>query len=143
MFARHAAVGLCAGVMLGWAVAVAAQTVYQGRLSAVPIEIATQAQTTGSGSVRAELDGNRLTVSGSFSGLSGSATTAAIHLGPVRGVRGPAVHALEVSKNRSGQVSGTVRLSRDQLDGLEAGRLYVQIESAAAPEGNLWGWLFD
>ena len=42
----------------------------------------------------------------------------------------------------SGMVTGSVRLDNRQLDALRAGRVYIQIHSEAAPDGNLWGWLF-
>jgi hypothetical protein len=32
-------------------------------------------------------------------------------------------------------------LTKDQVDDLAAGRLYVQLHSQKAPDGNLWGWL--
>ena len=35
----------------------------------------------------------------------------------------------------------TEDLTPDQLQALLDGRLYIQIHSASAPEGNLWGWL--
>ena len=37
--------------------------------------------------------------------------------------------------------SGTVELTKAQADDLAAGRLYIQIHSQKAPDGNLWGWL--
>jgi hypothetical protein len=48
---------------------------------------------------------------------------------------------LTVSKAISGTVTGTVDLTREQVQSLQSGRLYVQISSEKAPEGNLWGWL--
>ena len=42
----------------------------------------------------------------------------------------------------SGLDADTVRgLTPDQIADLRAGRLYVQIQSERAPDGNLWGWL--
>jgi hypothetical protein len=46
-----------------------------------------------------------------------------------------------VTKAEKGTVSGTVELSPDQIEDLRNGRLYVQIQSQGAPDGNLWGWL--
>jgi hypothetical protein len=41
----------------------------------------------------------------------------------------------------SGTISGTFTLTSIQLADLEKGRLYVQLHSEKAPDGNLWGWL--
>jgi hypothetical protein len=41
----------------------------------------------------------------------------------------------------SGEISGTMQLTADQVTELTAGKLYVQLHSEKAPEGNLWGWL--
>ena len=95
----------------------------------------------GNGSAEATLAGNELTVIGRFEGLKSEATRARIHIGPVTGVRGPAAYELEVSKAMAGTISGVVELSDDTLARLDAGHLYIQIDSDSAPEGNLWGWL--
>jgi len=36
---------------------------------------------------------------------------------------------------------GSLDLTREQVQSLQSGRLYVQISSEKAPDGNLWGWL--
>jgi len=131
------------------AVAVAGLTAQQsrtfkGRLSPVPIDVAMQATVAGSGSVSAVLTGNKLAITGSFDGLRSPATTAQIHKGPVRGVRGPVVADLIVAKGAdptSGTMTGSLDLTAIQVADLEKGRLYVQLQSEKAPDGNLWGWL--
>jgi hypothetical protein len=117
---------------------------FKGRLSPVPIDVAMQATVAGSGSVSAVLTGSRLAVTGSFDGLRSPATTAQIHKGPVRGVRGPVVAELVVAKGAdptSGTITGSLDLTAIQVADLEKGRLYVQLQSEKAPDGNLWGWL--
>jgi hypothetical protein len=96
---------------------------------------------TGSGSLKAVLAGDKLTISGSFEGLRSPAIHASIHIGLQRGIRGPAVHDLEVTKQKAGSVSGSVDLTASEVEDLKNGRLYVQIDSERAPEGNLWGWV--
>ena len=93
------------------------------------------------GSKSAVLEGTRLTITGSFEGLREPATEANLHRGLATGVRGTAFYELTVSPARSGKVSGSIDLNPDQIDSLRDGRLYVQIHSKIAPEGNLWGWL--
>ena len=123
-------------------VAIAAQgnPAFKARLSPVPVDAITQPKTTGTGSVTATLRGNVLSVSGTFSGLQGPATIAQLHVAP-RGMRGPAALDLTVTKGTSGTVQGDLTLTAAQVDHLRRLRLYVQIHSEAAPEGNLWGWL--
>jgi hypothetical protein len=116
---------------------------YKARLSPVPIDVSMQATIAGSGSVTAVLTGARLALTGTFDGLKSPATIAQIHKSPVRGVRGPNVLDLAVSKTgaASGTISGSFDLTAIQIADLEKGRLYVQLHSEKAPDGNLWGWL--
>ena len=116
---------------------------FKVRLTPVPIEAATSAATKGRGSATASLDGATLTVNGSFSGLAGAATVAALHEGPVLGVRGPSVADFTVPQVASGSFSAQFQLTAAQVQSLHQGRLYLQIHSAAAPDGNLWGWLLQ
>ena len=117
---------------------------FKGRLSPVAIDVAMQATVAGSGTVSAVLTGSKLAITGSFEGLRSPATTAQIHKGPVRGVRGPVVAELVVAKAAdptSGTIAGSLDLTAIQVADLEKGRLYVQLQSEKAPDGNLWGWL--
>jgi hypothetical protein len=116
---------------------------YRARLSPVPIDVSMQATVAGSGSVSAVLTGTRLAVTGTFEGLKSPATTAQIHRSPMRGVRGPNVLDLTVTKTdaSSGTLGGSLTLTAIQVADLEKGRLYVQLHSEKAPDGNLWGWL--
>ena len=116
------------------------ETLFKARLAPVPVDANTQAKTTGTGSVTATLVGTRLSLTGTFSGLQGPATVAQIHVGP-RGIRGPAALDLTVTKGTSGTIQGELTLAAAQVDHLRRNRLYVQIHSEAAPDGNLWGWL--
>ena len=140
MNAKIAAVAVC---LLGPALHADAQApeTFTARLTMMPIEVATRADVTGSGSGSAVLDGRRLTVTGSFSGLQGPATVARIHEGLALGIRGAALFDLTVAAMTDGTFSGEVELSREQMESLREGRLYIQINSETAPEGNLWGWL--
>ena len=114
---------------------------WRARLATVPIDPATAASVTGLGEAVAELDGRSLTVTGSFAGLAGPATIAQLHEGAYTGVRGDSIADLTVTPAKEGSISGTVELTRAQAESLRAGRLYVQIHSESAPDGNLWGWL--
>jgi hypothetical protein len=116
---------------------------YRARLSPVPIDVSMQSTIAGSGSVSALLTGNKVAFTGTFDGLKSPATIAQIHKSPTRGVRGPSVLDLAVAKTdaASGTISGSFDLTAIQLADLEKGRLYVQLHSEKAPDGNLWGWL--
>jgi hypothetical protein len=117
--------------------------VFKARLSPVPINISMMSTIAGIGSLTATLQGKQLTIQGTFEGLRSPATTAQIHRAP-KGIPGPAIPDLgdlTVTKAEKGTVSGTLELSPDQISDLRNGRLYVQIQSERAPDGNLWGWL--
>ena len=115
--------------------------VYRVRLSVVPIDVAMQATVAGSGSATATLKGSTLTITGAFTGLKSAATVARVHRGPRTAMRGPAIGDLTATAATNGTISGTIELTKQQIDDLAAGRLYVQLHSEKAPEGNLWGWL--
>jgi len=133
-------------MLLVWVIALvsplAAQEilVLSARLTTIPVEAATAEGLTGFGSATASLDGNRLTVSGSFEGLQSPATSARLHAAP-KGLRGPAVIDLEVSGGTRGTITGDVALTSAQADLLRRGQLYLQLQSEQAPDGNLRGWL--
>jgi hypothetical protein len=117
-----------------------AKAQFRARLSVVPIDVAMQGTIAGSGSVTATLAGTRLTLKGTFSDLKTSATVARVHVAP-RGIRGPAILDLTVSKGTSGTIEGTFDLTPQQVDDLMKSRFYIQLHSEKAPDGNLWGWL--
>jgi CHRD domain-containing protein len=134
--------GLLSALFLAHPSNLAAQTgkTYKARLSPVPIDQAMMATIAGMGSATAVLNGTKLTVTGTFDGLKSPATIVQIHRGQ-RGVRGPAILDLQATKGTSGQISGTVDLNQQQLQDLQNSRLYIQLHSEKAPDGNLWGWL--
>lgn len=116
---------------------------YSARLGWVPISGAERANVTGKGSVTATLTGTRLSIAGSFEGLAGPATIARLHEGVAKAARGRAITDLTISKAVSGTISGSVDLTKEQVESLKQGRLYVQVhsEKGVAPDGsNLWGW---
>jgi hypothetical protein len=116
---------------------------FKARLSPVAIDVSMQATVAGSGSVSAVLTGTTLSITGTFEGLRSPATIAQLHKGPVKGTRGPNIFDLAVAKTEatSGTLSGTIDLTPLQIADLEKGRLYIQLHSEKAPDGNLWGWL--
>ena len=141
---RRMATVAVAGLSLAWlSVGLTQDLEFKTRLSTVPISPQTAAAVTGTGAASAQLSGRQLTVNGTFQGLQGAASVARLHMGAITGVRGAAVHELEVERAASGRLSGSVQLSRSEVQALRDGRLYIQIDSESAPEGNLWGWLLQ
>jgi hypothetical protein len=118
---------------------------YSIRLGRIPVANAREGTSvTGRGAAAATLAGNKLSISGSFDGLSSPATLARLHRGIAKGARGPVLGDLIVSKGPSGTFSGAVDLTPEDVADLKLGKLYVQIhsEKGLAPDGsNLWGWL--
>ena len=141
---RHQMKLLTCGVLLlatqAFAAAQGGGEVYRTRLSVVPLDVAMQATVAGAGQVTATLNGNRLTVTGDASGLRSPATTVAIHRG-AKGIPGPAILQLQVTKTTTPTISGTLDLNAQQVADLRGEQLYVQLNSERAPEGNLRGWL--
>ena len=113
---------------------------YRARLSPVPLDVTMFGTIAGVGSVTATVSGQTLTLSGTFSGLRSPATTAAIRKAQ-RGMRGPEIAQLQVTKAASGEIQGTIPLTPQLLQDLERSMLYVQLQSDKAPDGNLRGWL--
>jgi hypothetical protein len=114
---------------------------YRARLSVVPIDVAMQSTIAGSGSATATLKGSTLTITGTFSGLKTAATAARVHRSPRTGMRGAPIGDLTATAETSGTIGGSIELTKEQVDDLAAGRLYIQLHSQKAPDGNLWGWL--
>src|ERR1700761_695111 len=122
----------------------AATQTYQIDLGPTARIEATRLATQGRGTAQVTLDGNKLTISGQFAGMVSRATDAHLCIGKGIGTPGSCdAGDLTVTKDTSGQLSGTIALGSRQLAALPAGQLYVQINSvgAPAPAGNLWGWI--
>jgi hypothetical protein len=116
---------------------------FRARLGRVPVDSRTQSAIAGLGHATAELDGDRLTIAGDFGGMLGPATAADLHIGVAVGARGPVIGSLTVEPASAGELTGSVRLNAEEIAALRAGRLYIQIDSEIAPDGNLWGWLLS
>jgi hypothetical protein len=115
---------------------------YEAELDPVPFDEVNRADVIGSmGSLTATLDGNTLTVHGSFSNLTSPASGGSFRIGLAKGVPGDAIGSLTVSHARQGEVDGAIKLSAAQKAALEKQSLYIRIDSEKAPDGNLQGWL--
>ena len=116
---------------------------YQVYLSAMPYLDANQPLMTGKGTATATLDGDTLTISGSFAGLSGPATKAHLSLSRGPGIPGTPFADLTLSGGVAGKVTGQAKLDPSQLVALRSNKLYIQINSEKVPSGHLWGWLLE
>ena len=134
---------MLAGAMLAAlnAPALAADAQFFSTLDPAPMTMATRANVAGTGSVSADLNGSKLSVEGSFSGLASPATKAELRSGSMTGVPGDVFADLTVTKAADGTLSGTVTLDRAKLKALREGGIYVQINSEKAPDGSLRAWL--
>ena len=131
-----------AAVMVAMALPLYAQPAqYRTRLSVVPLDVAMQSTVAGSGAVTATLKGSTLGITGTFSGLKTPATVVRLHRAPKTAMKGPAIGDLTATQETSGTISGSIELTKEQVADLAAGRLYVQLHSQKAPDGNLWGFL--
>lgn len=114
---------------------------FETRLAPSPVTEGTRSNVSGEGAATATLDGNRLSVRGTFGGLSGNATRAGLYDGIRIGAMGPKVADITVTSGTSGEVSGTVTLTTRQANAVRSGHFYIQLDSEKAPDGNLTGWL--
>ena len=114
---------------------------FEGRLSPRPIDGRMRGELTGVGEITGVLQGNELKIVGEFAGMRTPATGASLRRGLNAGVAGPAFADLEVVRSTSGLVYGSATLDRSQLESLEKGALYVQIDGEEAEDGTLWGFL--
>lgn len=115
---------------------------YEAELDPTPFDATTRADVINSiGNVTAMLDGNVLTVHGSFSAMTSPATNASVRMGLAKGVPGDAIGKLTADHAAAGTISGSVTLTQDQVAALQKQALYIRIDSEKAPEGNLQGWL--
>jgi hypothetical protein len=121
----------------------AAAEKYQIHLSPMPFTDATQPVMTGKGTATATLDGETLTIAGTFTGLASPATKAYLSLSRGPGIPGTAVGelVLVVSRDVAGKLTGQLKLQPSQIAALQGNRLYVQIDTEKVPTGTLWGWL--
>jgi len=114
---------------------------YQAYLSPMPHNDAMHANFSGKGAAVATLEGDTVSLSGTFTGLASAATKAQVCLSKAAGIPGTPVFEVTVSEAVEGKVTGTFKLDKSQIAALQQGKLYVQIASEKAPNGNLWGWL--
>ena len=134
---------LTVAIALAASVSIQAQAPqYRARLSVVPLDVPQQATIAGVGAATAVLKGSTLTVNGSFSGLKTPATVVRVLRSPKPGMRGVPIGDLTATAETSGTITGSIELTKPLIDDLAASRLYIQLHSQKAPDGNLWGWLF-
>jgi hypothetical protein len=113
---------------------------YQTNIGPTPLDGSNRANVLGRGTVLATLDGGKFTLHGSFAGLATPATAAHLCMGSVMGGTGPVIYDVTVTPAQSGQLSGSVMLTPEQVTALRLGKIYLLLDSQKAPKGNLWGW---
>ncbi len=115
---------------------------YEAELDPAPFDAGNRGDVINSiGNVIATLDGNRLSIQGTFSNMTSPATAASLRIGLAKGVPGDAIGTLTVDHAPNGAVAGAVTLTPEQAAALARQALYVRIDSEKAPDGNLQGWL--
>lgn len=113
---------------------------FHGRLSVLPVDVATARTMSGSGEAHATLMGNSLVITGTFEGLSSPATVAHIHQAPLAR-RGPMAFTVEVTTGTNGEISGSLELDDAQRQALRNSEYYVQIHTETNTGGEIRGWL--
>lgn len=128
-------------ITLVWSLGSNAQEVFRARLSPMPTTPQTVDEITGEGEVILTLNGNTLSVEGTFTGMSSAATGAHLHNGPPA-QPGPVVHTLNIDQASAGSISATLELTAEQVAALHDNALYIQVHSTNNPPGELRGWIF-
>ena len=140
---RRSRILICAATALLLATPAFAAS-YEAELDPAPFDATNRADVIESiGNLTATLDGNTLTVKGTFSNFTSPATGGSFRIGLAKGVPGDAIGNLTVEHARQGAFSGTIKLSSAQLAALKREALYVRIDSEKSPDGNVQGWLED
>jgi hypothetical protein len=114
---------------------------YTLSLDPVAYDNTTRDVIVGEGHLTAMLDGNTLTVSGNFSGLSSPATTAKLGLGLDFGIPATEFFAnLTPTAAQAGSISGTLILTPAQVAALNKRQLFLELYTVKGTDGSLWGW---
>jgi hypothetical protein len=114
---------------------------YTLSLDPVAYDNTTRDVIVGEGHLTATLDGNTLTVSGNFSGLSSPATTAKLGIGLDFGIPATDFFAnLTPASAQAGSISGTVTLTSAQVAALNKRQLFLELYTVKGTDGSLWGW---
>ena len=138
---RHRNIFICAVTAFLLAGPALAAT-YEAELDPCPFDATNRADVINSiGNVTANLDGNMLTVKGTFSDFTSPATGGSFRIGLAKGVPGDAIGNLTVDHARQGSFSGSIKLTAAQLAALKRQALYIRIDSQKSPDGNVQGWL--
>ena len=135
-FARGAALAL---LLLSSSSAFAAT--FETDLDPVSYDNSTRTMVEGEGKVTATLTGNTLALKGSFDGLSSNATVAHLGIAQVKGAPTETFFAdMTVTKAAAGAISGNATLSDAQARALNAGALFIRLDTVKGVAGSLWGW---
>lgn len=116
-------------------------TVFGDKLGTVPVSNANRSKVSGTGQVTANLSGSTLTIEGTFEDLSAPATGVAVYAGKL-GEQGAAeVATLEADNAESGSFNGTIEVSADQMEVLQASGFSVVVLTEPNPGGEIRAWL--
>ncbi|AKI99843.1 CHRD domain-containing protein [Archangium gephyra] len=108
---------------------------------------ATPVTTSATGIATATLDGKKLTITGTFSGLqsnlqvaTGTGSSAHVHQG-AQGTSGPPILDLTITSTdqRNGSYTGTKDLSDDEQEAFKDGLLYINVHTVNNPGGEIRG----
>jgi hypothetical protein len=138
---RYKALSAALALLLSVAGPALAADSYTLSLDPVAYDKSTRDLVLGQGRVTATLEGNRLAVSGNFSGLSSPATTVKLGVGLDFGVPATEFFAnLQATTGTSGTISGSVTLTPAQIAALNKRQLFLELYSVRGTDGSLWGW---
>jgi hypothetical protein len=127
---------LCAGMFVFAGIAFAAGPVMVGTKLDAMQDHATGSH--GKGTFTGDISGHKLKFTLKFSGLTGPASAAHIHLGP-KGKAGPVI--VPLCGPCKSPVTRTVSVTAAVIREIEAGKTYVNVHTAKFPNGEIRGQL--
>ena len=132
---------LAAGLAFSLATAWSQTTIFTATLTGGQEVPANGSSGTGSGTLEINNTSRAWTLSGTFSGLSGTANNAHIHGPAAVGVGAGVVVGISFTSGTSGTISGTGTFTSGQASDLFAGLYYINIHSTVESGGEIRGQL--
>lgn len=132
-----AALGAAAILTFAAGHASAAYQQYDARLTPGAVNPPSNGKGSGTVHMGFDTDTGDLDYTIEFNGLSGPATGGGFHGPAAKTANGPVV--IPVSMAAASPIQGSVKLTQQQSSALNAGQLYLEIDTAANPAGELRG----
>ncbi len=125
---------------------IAQEATYGDKLGLIPVSNTNRRSIGGTGAVNATLSGTSLNIEGTYRGLAADATGVGVYAGAAGVMGGDKIGEATLietvaASGTEGSFSGTVELTAEQVEALNDNALFVVVQTAANPTGEIRGWL--